>query len=44
MREMLEKVPEGEWLCEECKMADEAENQKQGTETIMFKNLPLVTV
>lgn len=30
MREMLEKVPEGDWLCEECKSAEENENQKQG--------------
>ncbi|KAI4384686.1 hypothetical protein MLD38_002805 [Melastoma candidum] len=26
MREMLQKVPEGEWLCEECKFSDETEN------------------
>ncbi|KAF2288055.1 hypothetical protein GH714_004134 [Hevea brasiliensis] len=31
MREMLQKVPEGDWLCEECKLAEETENQKQGT-------------
>ncbi|KAL1362451.1 hypothetical protein HN51_010707 [Arachis hypogaea] len=30
MREMLEKVPEGDWLCEECKYAQETENQKLG--------------
>ena len=30
MREMLQKVPEGDWLCEECKFAEESENQKQG--------------
>ena len=30
MREMLQKLPEGDWLCEECKLAEEAENQKQG--------------
>ncbi|VFR01039.1 unnamed protein product [Cuscuta campestris] len=30
MREMLDKVPEGDWLCEECKSEDEIENQKQG--------------
>nr|GMC58059.1 uncharacterized protein LOC109179093 [Ipomoea batatas] len=29
MREMLEKVPEGDWLCEECKSEKEIENQKQ---------------
>ena len=27
---MLQKVPEGDWLCEECKFAEESENQKQG--------------
>ncbi|XVF30541.1 hypothetical protein REPUB_Repub16aG0066900 [Reevesia pubescens] len=30
MREMLQKVPEGYWLCEECKLAEETESQKQG--------------
>ena len=30
MREMLEKVPEGDWLCEECKCAEETANQKLG--------------
>ncbi|KAI4295253.1 hypothetical protein L6164_035319 [Bauhinia variegata] len=28
MREMLQKVPEGDWLCEECKYAEETENQR----------------
>ncbi|XP_020534377.1 uncharacterized protein LOC105632478 isoform X2 [Jatropha curcas] len=32
MREMLQKVPEGDWLCEECKLAEETENQKQDAE------------
>ncbi|XP_011012546.1 PREDICTED: uncharacterized protein LOC105116774 isoform X6 [Populus euphratica] len=32
MREMLQKLPEGDWLCEECKLAEEAENQKQDAE------------
>uniref|UniRef100_A0A2P2M0K8 Zinc finger PHD-type domain-containing protein n=1 Tax=Rhizophora mucronata TaxID=61149 RepID=A0A2P2M0K8_RHIMU len=32
MREMLQKVPEGDWLCEECKLAEEIENQKQGSD------------
>ncbi|KAK3447482.1 hypothetical protein EUGRSUZ_A02991 [Eucalyptus grandis] len=32
MREMLQKVPEGDWVCEECKSADENENQKPGIE------------
>lgn len=30
MREMLEKVPEGDWLCEECKDAEETEKKKLG--------------
>ncbi|GMJ11333.1 hypothetical protein HRI_004802500 [Hibiscus trionum] len=30
MREMLQKVPEGYWLCEECKLVEETETQKQG--------------
>ncbi|XWS65028.1 hypothetical protein CRYUN_Cryun05aG0055300 [Craigia yunnanensis] len=30
MREMLQKVPEGDWLCEECKLVEETESQKQG--------------
>lgn len=29
MREMLEKVPEGEWLCEECKTLELVGNGKQ---------------
>ncbi|CAL0329392.1 unnamed protein product [Lupinus luteus] len=28
MRQKLEKVPEGNWLCEECKYAEETENQR----------------
>ncbi|KAF5749254.1 hypothetical protein HS088_TW04G01219 [Tripterygium wilfordii] len=32
MREMLQKVPEGDWLCEECKIAEESESQKQDAE------------
>ncbi|XP_047181245.1 uncharacterized protein LOC124847732 [Vigna umbellata] len=32
MREMLEKVPEGDWLCEECKDAEENENKKPDVE------------
>ncbi|KAG8647945.1 uncharacterized protein LOC110622611 isoform X4 [Manihot esculenta] len=32
MREMLQKVPEGDWLCEECKLAEETENQRQGSD------------
>uniref|UniRef100_A0A1J3DZ53 Lysine-specific demethylase 5B n=1 Tax=Noccaea caerulescens TaxID=107243 RepID=A0A1J3DZ53_NOCCA len=32
MRVMLQKVPEGDWLCEECKFAEEAEKQKLETE------------
>lgn len=30
MREMLVKLPEGDWMCEECKFDAEIENQKQG--------------
>ncbi|XP_039006071.1 uncharacterized protein LOC120133579 isoform X2 [Hibiscus syriacus] len=30
MQEMLQKVPEGDWLCEECKLAEETKSQKQG--------------
>eukprot|EP00258_Populus_trichocarpa_P023393 XP_024439412.1 uncharacterized protein LOC7465630 isoform X3 [Populus trichocarpa] len=32
MRDMLQKVPEGDWLCEECKLAEETENQKPDAE------------
>uniref|UniRef100_A0A2P2M0I1 AIPP2-like SPOC-like domain-containing protein n=1 Tax=Rhizophora mucronata TaxID=61149 RepID=A0A2P2M0I1_RHIMU len=32
MQEMLQKVPEGDWLCEECKSAEEIENQKQSSD------------
>ncbi|KAK7405940.1 hypothetical protein VNO78_07552 [Psophocarpus tetragonolobus] len=32
MREMLEKVPEGDWLCEECKDAEETENKRLDVE------------
>ncbi|XP_038900804.1 uncharacterized protein LOC120087877 isoform X2 [Benincasa hispida] len=32
MRERLDEVPEGDWLCEECKSAEENENQKQDVE------------
>ncbi|XP_020214859.1 uncharacterized protein LOC109798859 isoform X2 [Cajanus cajan] len=28
MREMLEKVPEGDWLCEECKYTEETANRR----------------
>ncbi|RDX94140.1 Bromodomain adjacent to zinc finger domain protein 2B, partial [Mucuna pruriens] len=28
MREMLEKVPEGDWLCEECKYVEETANRR----------------
>ncbi|CAN8236181.1 unnamed protein product [Cochlearia groenlandica] len=29
MRERLDEVPEGDWLCEECKFAEKEEKQKQ---------------
>ncbi|KAL5767551.1 hypothetical protein ACOSQ2_014334 [Xanthoceras sorbifolium] len=32
MREMRRKVPEGNWLCEECQLAEDTENQKQGSD------------
>ncbi|XP_050225698.1 uncharacterized protein LOC126675142 isoform X2 [Mercurialis annua] len=32
MRDMLHKLPEGDWLCEECKLAEETEKQKQDAE------------
>ncbi|RYR69532.1 hypothetical protein Ahy_A03g016088 [Arachis hypogaea] len=32
MREMLEKVPEGDWLCEECKYAEETEKHRLDVE------------
>ncbi|XP_039156535.1 uncharacterized protein LOC120287614 [Eucalyptus grandis] len=35
MREMLQKVPEGDWVCEECKSADENENQKPVSPTVI---------
>ncbi|GMI79585.1 hypothetical protein like AT5G16680 [Hibiscus trionum] len=39
MREMLRKVPEGDWLCEECKLAEETESQKQDAEGKKVKKL-----
>ncbi|CAN6926970.1 unnamed protein product [Brassica oleracea] len=33
MRVMLKKVPECDWLCEECKFAEQAEKQKRDKET-----------
>lgn len=35
MREMLEKVPEGDWLCEECKCAEETANRKLGKREVV---------
>ncbi|KAL5568287.1 hypothetical protein UlMin_024862 [Ulmus minor] len=32
MRKMLKSVPRGNWLCEECKFAEETNNQKQEME------------
>ncbi|KAL3342474.1 hypothetical protein AABB24_026479 [Solanum stoloniferum] len=29
MREMLQKVPEGDWMCEECKFDEEMKNRKE---------------
>jgi len=36
MREMLEKVPEGDWLCEECKDAEVNENKKPGKSEAVY--------
>ncbi|CDY53750.1 BnaAnng12780D [Brassica napus] len=33
MRVMLKKVPAGDWLCEECKFAEQAEKQKRDKES-----------
>ncbi|XP_024969921.1 uncharacterized protein LOC112509282 isoform X2 [Cynara cardunculus var. scolymus] len=36
MKEMIDEIPEGDWLCEECKLDEENKNttrQKNGTET-----------
>ncbi|KAJ0244584.1 Uncharacterized protein HA466_0191990 [Hirschfeldia incana] len=39
MRVMLKKVPAGDWLCEECKFAEQAENQKRDKETRRKKEI-----
>ncbi|KAK9271648.1 hypothetical protein L1049_002011 [Liquidambar formosana] len=39
MREMLDKVPEGQWLCEECKFAEETEKQKQDKVEVVDGNV-----
>lgn len=36
MREMLEKVPEGDWLCEECKDAEENEKKRLGKSEVVY--------
>lgn len=38
MREMLQKLPDGEWLCEECKFAEENESQKIGKVILTIAN------
>lgn len=38
MREMLDKVPEGDWLCEECKTLEQAEKRRQEKIARMDKN------
>lgn len=38
MREMLEKLPEGDWLCEECKTVEQAEKRRQEKIGKMDKN------
>lgn len=35
MREMLEKVPEGDWFCEECQNAEETANQRLGKHEVV---------
>jgi hypothetical protein len=30
MREKLQKVPKGDWFCEECQFAEETTNQRLG--------------
>lgn len=35
MREMLQKVPEGDWMCEECKFDEEMKNRK-GDKSVKF--------
>ncbi|KAL8161856.1 hypothetical protein V2J09_013345 [Rumex salicifolius] len=35
MREMLDEVPEGHWLCEECKSCEEMERKRQGYSEIL---------
>lgn len=36
MREMLDKVPEGDWFCEECKDAEENENKRLGKSEVVY--------
>lgn len=36
MREMLQAVPEEEWLCEECKYAEETANQRLGKHEVVL--------
>lgn len=35
MREMLDEVPEGDWLCEECKACEEMERKRRGDSEIL---------
>lgn len=36
MREMLEKVPEEDWFCEECQDALETENKRLGKSEVVY--------
>ncbi|GAB2264936.1 hypothetical protein Dimus_000007 [Dionaea muscipula] len=38
MRDMLDKVPDGNWLCEECKFNEETEKQKRGPSEVLVDN------
>lgn len=36
MREMLVKLPEGDWLCEECKCAEDTTNRRLGNLEVLY--------
>ncbi|KAL9249095.1 ASI1-immunoprecipitated protein 2-like protein [Drosera capensis] len=38
MREMLDEVPDGDWLCEECKFTEEMEKHKQDPSCLLVDN------
>ncbi|KAB2609673.1 hypothetical protein D8674_041880, partial [Pyrus ussuriensis x Pyrus communis] len=43
MRKMLRRVPKGPWLCEECKFAEETDNQKQGSDVEVKRMEKVIT-